>query len=119
MAVHLKAPFFLTQTLLPLLAGGSRIVNVLTGLTRIINPGSAAYAAAKTAVEVLTQYQAQELGSRGIRVNVVAPGAVATDFSGGMVRDVPVVGDYIRSVTALGRLAGPDDIGAAIALLLS
>ena len=117
-AVHLKAPFFLTQALLPVLADGGRIVNVSTGLVRITMPGSAAYAAAKGAVEVLTRYQAQELGSRGIRVNVVAPGAVATDFSGGTIRDDPRVGGLIRGVTALGRLAEPDDIGAAVALLL-
>jgi len=117
--VHLKAPFFLTQALLPLLAAGGRIVNVSSGLVRITMPGSAAYAAAKGAVEVLTRYQAQELGSRGIRVNVVAPGAVATDFSGGMVRDDPQVGEMVRGVTALGRLAEPDDIGAAVALLLA
>jgi len=117
--VHLKAPFFLTQALLPLLADGGRIVNISTGLVRITMPGSAAYAAAKGAVEVLTRYQAQELGSRGIRVNVVAPGAVATDFSGGMVRDNPQVGEMVRGATALGRLAEPDDIGAAVALLLA
>ena len=117
--VHLKGPFFLTQALLPVLADGGRILNISTGLVRITMPGSAAYAAAKGAVEVLTRYQAQELGSRGIRVNVVAPGAVATDFSGGMVRDNPQVGQMVREATALGRLAQPDDIGAAIALLLA
>ena len=117
--VHLKAPFFLTQALLPVLADGARVVNISTGLVRITMPGSAAYAAAKGAVEVLTRYQAQELGARGIRVNVVAPGAVATDFSGGMVRDDPRVGEMVREVTALGRLAEPDDIGAAVALLLA
>jgi len=117
--VHLKGPFFLTQALLPVIADGGRIVNISSGLVRITMPGSAAYAAAKGAVEVLTRYQAQELGSRGIRVNVVAPGAVATDFSGGVVRDDPQVGEMVRAVTALGRLAEPDDIGAAVALLLA
>ena len=117
--VHLKGPFFLTQALLPVLADGGRVINVSSGLVRITMPGSAAYAAAKGAVEVLTRYQAQELGSRGIRVNVVAPGAVATDFSGGMVRDNAEVGELVRGATALGRLAEPDDIGAAIALLLA
>ncbi len=117
--VHLKGPFFLTQALLPVIGDGGRIVNVSTGLVRITMPGSAAYAAAKGAVEVLTRYQAQELGSRGIRVNVVAPGAVATDFSGGTVRDNPQVGEMVRDATALGRLAEPDDIGAAVALLLA
>ena len=119
LAVHVKAPFLLTQALLPVLADGGRIINVSSGLTRITMPGSAAYAAAKGAVEVLTRYQAQELGSRGIRVNVVAPGAVATDFSGGMVRDNPQVGEMVRGATALGRLAEADDIGAAVALLLA
>ena len=117
--VHLKGPFFLTQALLPVIADGGRIVNVSTGLVRITVPGSAAYASVKGAVEVLTRYQAQELGGRGIRVNVVAPGAVATDFSGGVVRDDPRVGEAVRAATALGRLAGPDDIGAAVALLLA
>jgi len=117
--VHLEGPFFLTQALLPVLADGGRIVNISTGLVRGTVPGSAAYTAAKGAVEVLTRYQAQELGSRGIRVNVVAPGAVATDFSGGMVRDNPQVGEMVRGATALGRLAERDDIGAAIALLLA
>lgn len=119
MTVHVKAPFFLTQALLPVLADGARVVNVSSGLARFTLPGSAAYAAAKGAVEVLTRYQAQELRARGIRVVVVAPGAVATDFSGGTVRDDPAVGDAVRGMTALGRLAGPDDIGAAVALLLA
>lgn len=117
--LHVKGPFFLTQALLPVLADGGRVVNVSSGLVRIAMPGSSAYAAAKGAIEVLTRYQAQELGARGIRVNVVAPGAVATDFSGGMVRDDPRVGELVRGAIALGRLAEPDDIGAAIALLLS
>ncbi|MCO7221236.1 SDR family NAD(P)-dependent oxidoreductase [Klenkia sp. PcliD-1-E] len=119
MTVHVKAPFFLTQALLPLLGDGARIVNVSSGPARFTLPGSAAYATAKGAVEVLTRYQAQELGDRGIRAVVVAPGAVATDFSGGTVRDDPAVGDAVRGMTALGRLAGPDDIGAAVALLLA
>ena len=119
MTVHVKAPFFLTQALLPVLADGARVVNVSSGLARFTLPGSAAYATAKGAVEVLTRYQAQELGDRGIRVNVVVPGAVATDFSGGAVRDDPALGEAVRGMTALGRLAGPDDIGAAVALLLA
>ncbi|WP_438895021.1 SDR family NAD(P)-dependent oxidoreductase, partial [Bacillus cereus group sp. BC26] len=83
--------FFLTQALLPLIRDGGRIVNVSSGLTRVAMPGSAAYGSMKGAVEVLTRYLAQELGPRRIAVNVVAPGAVATDFSGGMVRDNPEV----------------------------
>ncbi len=117
--VHLKGVFFLTQALLPLIADGGRIVNVSSGLTRIVFPGSAAYAAMKGAVEVLTKYLAKELGSRRIAVNVVAPGAIQTDFSGGMVRDNADVNRQVSEVTALGRPGLPDDIGPMVASLLS
>jgi NAD(P)-dependent dehydrogenase (short-subunit alcohol dehydrogenase family) len=117
--IHLKGVFFLTQMLLPLIADGGRIVNVSSGLTRIIYPGSSAYSTMKGAVEVLTKYLAKELGSRRIAVNVVAPGPVQTDFSGGMVRDNPDVNRQISQVTALGRPGLPDDIGPMIASLLS
>ena len=117
--VHVKGVFFLTQRLLPLLRDGGRIVNVSSGLTRIIYPGSAAYGAMKGAVEVLTKYMAKELGERRIAVNVVAPGAVQTDFSGGMVRDNPDINRRISEATALGRPGLPDDIGPMIASLLS
>ena len=119
MNIHLKGPFFLTQQLLPLLVNGGRILNVSTGLTRFALPGKAAYAAMKGAMEVLTVYQAKELGSRGIRVNIVAPGAIATDFGGGAVRDNPQLAQAIASQTALGRVGQPDDIGQAIAAILS
>jgi NAD(P)-dependent dehydrogenase (short-subunit alcohol dehydrogenase family) len=117
--VHFKGVFFLTQKLLPLMNDGGRIVNLSTGLTRITFPGSAAYASVKGAVEVLTRYLAKELGSRGIAVNTVAPGAIATDFSGGMVRDNPEVNKRVAEMTALGRAGVPDDIGPMIASLLS
>jgi NAD(P)-dependent dehydrogenase (short-subunit alcohol dehydrogenase family) len=117
--VHFKGVFFLTQKLLPLLNDGGRIVNVSTGLTRITVPGSSAYASMKGAVEVLTRYLAKELGSRGIAVNAVAPGAIATDFSGGMVRDNPELNKRVADMTALGRVGQPDDIGPMIASLLS
>lgn len=117
--VHLKAPILLTQQLLPLLADGGRILNVSTGLARFVFPGYAAYAAMKGAVEVLTRYQAKELGARGITVNTIAPGAIATDFGGGVVRDNPAVNAQIAGATALGRVGQPDDIGGAVALLLS
>lgn len=116
---HLKAPFFLTQRLLPLVADGGRILNVSTGLTRFTFPGRAAYAAAKGGVEVLTRYLAQELGPRGIRANVIAPGATATDFGGGTVRDNPDVNRHVAETVPLGRVGLPDDIGAAAAALLS
>jgi len=117
--VHFKGVFFLTQKLLPLLNDGGRIVNVSTGLTRITIPGSAPYASMKGAVEVLTRYLARELGARGIAVNTVAPGAIATDFSGGMVRDSPDLNKRVADMTALGRVGLPDDIGPMIAALLS
>ena len=117
--VHFKGVFFLTQKLLPLLRDGGRVVNVSSGLTRVAVPGSGAYASMKGAVEVLTRYLAKELGPRGIAVNTVAPGAIATDFSGGMVRDNPEVNRRVADMTALGRAGQPDDIGPMIASLLS
>src|SRR5262249_20633664 len=109
----------LTQQLLPLLSDRGRVVNVSSGLTRITIPGSGAYASMKGAVEVLTRYLAKELGPRGIAVNTVAPGAIATDFSGGMVRDNPEVNKRVADMPALGRAGQPDDIGPMIAALLS
>lgn len=117
--VHFKGVFFLTQALLPLIADGGRIVNVSSGLTRVAFPGSAAYAAVKGAVEVLTRYMAKELGSRGITANSVAPGAIETDFGGGRLRDNPDVKKFVAGMTALGRTGVPDDIGPMIASLLS
>ena len=118
-AVHFKGVFFLTQKLLPLINDGGRIVNLSSGLTRIAIPGSAPYASMKGAVEVLSRYLARELGPRGIAVNTVAPGAIATDFSGGMVRDNPEVNRRVSEMTALGRAGLPEDIGPMIASLLS
>jgi NAD(P)-dependent dehydrogenase (short-subunit alcohol dehydrogenase family) len=117
--VHFKGVFFLTQKLLPLINDGGRIVNLSSGLTRIIMPGSAPYGSIKGAIEVLTKYMAKELGPRRIAVNVVAPGAIATDFSGGMVRDNPDLNKRVADMTALGRAGLPDDIGPMIASLLS
>ncbi|MFC4314856.1 SDR family NAD(P)-dependent oxidoreductase [Steroidobacter flavus] len=117
--IHLKGPFFLTQKLLPLLADGGRIVNISSGLARFALPGYAAYGAMKGAIEVLTRYQAKELGARGIAVNVVAPGAIETDFNGGAVRDNKQLNDMVASQTALGRVGLPDDIGGVVASLLS
>jgi len=117
--IHVKGVFFLTQQLLPLIAQGGRIVNVSSGLTRFALPGYAAYASMKGAVEVLTRYLAKELGERGIAVNTIAPGAIETDFGGGTVRDNANVNAFIASQTALGRVGLPDDIGGAIASLLS
>ena len=117
--VHFKGVYFLTQTLLPMIADGGRIVNLSSGLTRFSHPGYAAYAAVKGAVEVLTTYMAKELGARGIAVNTVAPGAIETDFGGGAVRDDETVNRLFADMTALGRAGVPDDIGPMIASLLS
>jgi len=117
--VHFKGVYFLTQKLLPLMNNGGRIVNISSGLARFSLPGTSAYGAAKGAVEVLTRYLAKELGPRGITANVVAPGAIATDFSGGIVRDNPEVNKRVAEMTALGRVGVPDDIGPMIAAFLS
>ncbi len=117
--VHFKGVFFLTQALLPLLNDGGRIVNISSGLTRFALPGYAAYAAMKGAIEVLSRYMAKELGARGIAVNVVAPGAIETDFGGGAVRDNAELNRFIAAQTALGRVGLPDDIGGVIASLLA
>jgi NAD(P)-dependent dehydrogenase (short-subunit alcohol dehydrogenase family) len=119
MNIHVKGVFFLTQKLLPFINDGGRIVNLSSGLARFTVPGYAAYATMKGAIEVLTRYMAKELGARQIAVNTIAPGAIETDFGGGAVRDNPELNQFMASQTALGRVGLPDDIGGAIASLLS
>ncbi len=115
--IHFKGVFFLTQKLLPVLNDGGRIINLSTGLARFSLPGYSAYASMKGAIEVLTKYLAKELGPRKIAVNVVAPGAIETDFGGGRVRDQKDLNAFVASQTALGRTGLPDDIGGLIATL--
>lgn len=117
MNIHLKGTFFLTQKSLPLLNDGGGIVNISTGLARFSGPGYAAYASMKGGVETLSRYLAKELGSRGIRANTVAPGAIETDFGGGAVRDNAQYNSYVANVTALGRAGLPEDIGTVVAFL--
>ena len=117
--IHVKAPYFLTQKLLNVLNDGGSIVNISSGLARFSFPGYSAYGTMKGAVETLTKYQAKELGARQIRVNVVAPGAIETDFGGGAVRDNQELNKMISSLTALGRVGLPDDIGGVVAFLCS
>ena len=117
--VHFKGVFFLTQKLLPLINDGGRIINISTARTRIASPGGAVYASMKRALDVVSKHMALELGPRRIAVNVVAPGPVATDFSGGIVHDNPEVNKRIADKTALGRAGVPDDLGPMIASLLS
>jgi NAD(P)-dependent dehydrogenase (short-subunit alcohol dehydrogenase family) len=115
--IHFKGAFFLTQKALNLMNDGGGIVNISSGLARFALAGYAAYASMKGAIETLTKYQAKELGARKIRVNVVAPGAIETDFGGGAVRDNEQLNSYVASVTALGRTGMPDDIGGVVAFL--
>jgi NAD(P)-dependent dehydrogenase (short-subunit alcohol dehydrogenase family) len=117
MAIHFKGPFFLTQKALSLLANGGGIVNISSGLARFSLPGHAAYASMKGAMETLTKYKAMELGIRGIRVNIIAPGAIETDFGGGHVRDNAELNAHIASQIALGRVGLPDDVGNVVAFL--
>ncbi len=117
--IHLKAPFFLTQKLLATIEDGGSIVNISSGLARFSYNGYAAYGVMKAGVEALTRYEALELGPRKIRVNTVAPGANETDFGGGAVRDNKEVNDMFASITALGRVGLPDDIGSVVAFLCS
>jgi NAD(P)-dependent dehydrogenase (short-subunit alcohol dehydrogenase family) len=115
--IHFKGPYFLTQKALPFIAENGGIVNISSGLARFSTPGSSAYASMKGAMEVLTRYQAKELGARKIRSNIVAPGAIATDFGGGRIKNNPEIGKMVASVTALGRVGQPDDIGSVVAFL--
>lgn len=115
--IHYKGIFFLTQKVLPFLNDGGAIINISSGLTRITMPGSSVYGSMKTAVESLSRYMAKELGGRKIRVNVVAPGAIETDFGGGRVRDNKEINEQIASLTALGRVGLPGDIGGVVAFL--
>ncbi len=117
--IHFKSTFFLSQKLVPLLKDGGRILNVSSGLARFSMPGYAAYGSMKGGVETLTRYMAKELAARKISVNVLAPGAIETDFGGGAVRDNKAVNDMIASSTALGRVGLPDDIGGLVSALLS
>ncbi|RFB84965.1 3-oxoacyl-ACP reductase [Rhizobium leguminosarum bv. trifolii] len=116
---HLRGPVFLTQKLLPLIADGGRILNVSSGFVRVTMAGYGLYAAAKAAIQTLTKFMAVELGARQIRVNTIAPGAIATDFGGGVVRDDANVNAFVAGTIALGRVGEPDDIGGAVAAILS
>jgi len=117
MNIHFKGVFFFTQKGLPLMNDGGRIINISSGLARFSFPGSSAYGAMKSAIETLTRYLAKELGARGIAANVVAPGAIETDFGGGRVRDNKEINAHVASLTALGRVGLPEDIGGVVAFL--
>ena len=115
--IHFKGVFFLTQKLLPFINENGSIINISSGLARITLLGASVYASMKSAVETLTRYLAKELGPKRIRVNVVAPGAIETDFGGGRNRDNKEVNANIAGITALGRVGLPDDVGGVVAFL--
>ena len=117
--IHLKGVYFLTQKALPYLRDGSRIINISSGLARFSFPNSSAYAAMKGGVEVFTRYLAKELADRKITANVVAPGAIATEFGGGENKTNEKKRNAVKSVTALGRVGEPEDIGGVVAFLCS
>jgi len=117
--IHFKGVYFLTQKMLPLMNDGGGIVNVSSGLTRVSVAGSSVYASLKGAVEIFTRYLAKELGSRGIKANTVAPGAVLTDFGGGHLRNDEQLQKVVSSMTALGRPGEAEDIGGVVAFLCS
>lgn len=118
--VHFRSVVMLTQELLPLLADGGRVLNVSTGLTQnLVNPAYSVYAAMKGAVEVYSRYLAKSLGARGIAVNVIAPGATATDFAGGNIRDNEQYRERIVASSAMGRVGEPQDVGRAAAAILA
>ncbi|WP_370901450.1 SDR family NAD(P)-dependent oxidoreductase [Chryseobacterium gossypii] len=115
--IHFKGVFFLTQKFLPFINEGGGIINISSGLARFTQPGSSVYGSMKAGVEMLTKYMAKELGPRRIKANVVAPGAIETDFGGGRVRDNKDINDMVSAATALGRVGVPDDIGGIVAFL--
>ncbi len=117
--VHYKSVYFLTQKSLALLNNGGRIINLSSGTTRFANPGYSVYASMKGAVETLTKYMAKELGPRGITANVVAPGPIETDFNSGAIRSNPQMKERLSSMTPLGRVGNPDDIGGVVTFLCS
>jgi NAD(P)-dependent dehydrogenase (short-subunit alcohol dehydrogenase family) len=117
--IHFKGVYLLTQKALKYFNDGGAIVNISSGLARFSMPGTSAYGSMKGAIEVLSRYLAVELGPRKIRVNAVAPGAIATDFGGGNLRNNKELSAHVASITALGRVGLADDIGGVVAFLCS
>jgi NAD(P)-dependent dehydrogenase (short-subunit alcohol dehydrogenase family) len=115
--VHFKAVYFLTQKLVPYINAGGGIINISTGTTRFANPGYSVYASMKGAVEVFTKYLAKELGPKGIRANVIAPGPIETDFNNALIRSNTQVKERLSSLSPLGRVGTAEDIGGVVAFL--
>ncbi len=119
MNIHFKSVYFLTQQLLPFINNNGRIINVSSGTTKYTVPGYSIYASMKGAIETFTRYLAKDLGTKGITVNVVAPGPVETDFNNGGNRDIPERKKILASRIALGRVGLAKDIGGVVAFLCS
>jgi NAD(P)-dependent dehydrogenase (short-subunit alcohol dehydrogenase family) len=117
--VHFKGVYFLTQKLMPHFNDGGSIVNISSGTTRFCHPGYSVYASMKSGLETFTRYVAKEMGARGIRANVVAPGPIETDFNGAAIRNNPQMKGFLSQVTPLGRVGNADDIGSVVAFLCS
>ncbi|MET4084221.1 NAD(P)-dependent dehydrogenase (short-subunit alcohol dehydrogenase family) [Pedobacter sp. UYP30] len=115
--IHFKGVFFLSQKALNFMNDGGGIVNISSGLARFSFPGYSVYGALKAGIEGLTRYMAKELGARRINVNTVAPGAIETDFGGGLTRDNKAFNTQVANMTALGRAGLPTDIGPVVAFL--
>lgn len=119
MNVHFKSIYFLTQKLAPYINQGGCIINISSGTTRFCNPGYSVYASMKGAVEVLTKYLAKELGEKGIRSNIVAPGPVETDFNNAAIRSNPQMKERLAALSPLNRVGKASDIGSVVAFLCS
>ena len=102
-SIHFKGPYLLTVALLPLIRDGGRILNITSAATRFYLTDHGPYSAMKAATEVVSLYMAKELGERGITVNAVALGAIASDFGGGLVRDDATINKSLVHTTPLGR----------------
>jgi 3-oxoacyl-[acyl-carrier protein] reductase len=117
-AVHARAPFFVTQAASKRLSDGARVINMSSGWSRRPSKLAPVYSMAKAAVNALTQALAAELGTRGITVNTIAPGWTATDGNAEVRKDPELVAK-VEADTVLGRIADPVDIAATVALFAS
>ncbi|MGW3074071.1 SDR family oxidoreductase [Kitasatospora sp. NPDC001132] len=113
-AVNAKAPFFIVQRALPLLADGGRIINISSGLTRFASPDQVAYAMTKGAIEQLSLHFARHLAPRGITVNSVAPGI--TD-NGSAVFDIPEAVEQMAQLSAFKRVGQAGDVADVVTFL--
>ena len=117
-AVNVRAPFFLVQQLLPLLGQGSSVILLSSLVARVAFDGPSVYSATKGAIEVLTRNLAKELGTRGIRVNAIAPGAIDTELAKDFL-GTEEGREFVKGLQALKRIGQPDDIADAVLFLAS